>query len=191
MHNESADDAHSPQNHGEIVHDAPEHTSPGEELVDRQMNMIMDNVELSAHKPIVSQGKESSEACTCTETHHNWSCPIHGNWPEPSVQVKNESNSGQDFTSKALEEFRENCRKPGGWDMDKIEQWLASKLNEAQKVTANLPGDFVEDGIQYERARILALIESKKKECELCENREIHDTEWNQGITVLKEEIEK
>ena len=74
-------------------------------------------------------------------------------------QVNHESTTGEDFTSKALSEFREKFPhyRPGG----DLEQWLTSKLEEAYAQGRMDEGEVCgyEIGTETERARILGIVE--------------------------------
>lgn len=111
--------------------------------------------------------------------------------------------SAHSFTEKTLAEFRGNFVSKytdpmfQEFDANEVEQWLSTKLEEAQKEHDECASELVDladerfkEGKCSERTRILSLIESKKQECgskctEICDV-----LDWNAALTALAEELQ-
>jgi len=120
---------------------------------------------------------------------HSWPTIEH---PNP---LPNPTHASPDSTKKCpLEECDRDANHRGIHLPDKgVSQGKESSEEETLVYEDANPNErkWWEGGSKQERSRILALLESKKKECDQCENREVHDTEWNQALTSLAEEIQE
>jgi hypothetical protein len=175
---------HKLDEHGCWCTGLPPHTSPEKEVSASEV--------LRTYMKITGDlFEEMSEAL------RSRSAPVSQDQELTPVDWNKEVANSNDYIDQVVEEFRERFSRGNYWsfedgDAKPIEQFLREKLeeqarNERLRCETHIPviKESIEHGKTTERQCIREIVEGMKRSCEICENGEEHDTEYNQALDDL------